>query len=218
MPRPYFNWVMSIYLDSANLDEVREAMALGFVAGVTTNPTIIAREGRAASELIPDVLRLCPGTVFHQVRSGSLEAMCTEAEQFNALAPARLALKVPCTLAGLALVARLSARMDCALTAIFSPAQVLLACEAGARYVIPYVNRSTRLLGDGMALVEQMAEMCERAGSQTEVLAASLKSADEAAQAVLHGAQHVTVPWSVLQAMGEHPLSRQAIDEFDKAG
>src|SRR5438045_4466745 len=92
--------------------------------------------------------------------------MCAEAEQFNALAPERLALKVPCTLAGLALVARLSARMDCALTAIFSAAQVLLACEAGARYVIPYVNRSTRLLGDGLALVEQMSEMCERVGDR----------------------------------------------------
>ncbi len=208
---------MSIFLDSANLDEARRALALGFVSGITTNPTILAREGRPASEQIPALLDICHGTVFHQLRNGSPDAMCAEAEKYHALAPDRLALKIPCTLNGLALVARLSADVTCAVTAIFSTAQVLMACEAGARYVIPYVNRSTRLLGDGIALVEQMARMCERAGGRTELIAASLKSADEVAQAVLHGAQHVTVPWSVLEAMGEHALSQQAIAEFDRA-
>ncbi|MCA1554686.1 MAG: transaldolase, partial [Chloroflexi bacterium] len=193
------------------------SMALGFVAGVTTNPTILAREGRPASEQIPELLKVCHGTVFHQLRNGSLDAMRAEAEQFNALAPQRLALKIPCTLTGLALVARLSPHIACAVTAIFSPAQVLLASEAGARYVIPYVNRSTRLLGDGIALVEQMAHVCAHAGGRTQIIAASLKSADEVVQSVLHGAQHVTVPFELLHAMGEHPLSQQAIEEFERA-
>lgn len=208
---------MSIFLDSANLDAARQAMTLGFVAGITTNPTIIAREQRPAYDVIQDLLALCPGIVFHQLRNASLEAMRAEAERFGALEPKRVGLKIPCTLTGLALVARLAPRMTCAVTTIFSPAQVLLASEAGARYVIPYVNRSTRLLGDGIALVAQMAEVCRATGRGTEVIAASLQSVDEAVAATLHGARHITAPWPILQAMADHPLSRQAIEEFDAA-
>jgi transaldolase len=208
---------MAIFLDSANLDDTRQAMALGFVVGITTNPTIIAREQRPTHDVIRDLTQMCSGTIFHQLTVASLDEMCAEAERFHAIAPERVGLKVPCTLTGLALVARLSSRMTCAVTTIFSPAQVMLACEAGARYVIPYVNRSTRLLGDGLALVAQMAEVCERAGRGTEVMAASLKSVDEVVAATLHGARHITAPWAILQAMAEHPLSQQAIAEFDRA-
>ncbi|MEP7200595.1 MAG: transaldolase family protein, partial [Chloroflexota bacterium] len=162
---------MSIYLDSANLDDVRAAMSLGFVAGVTTNPTIIAREKRLASELIPELLQACEGTVFHQLRHGPLDAMRAEAEAYEPYGH-RLALKIPCTLTGLQLAREFSWRMTVAVTAIFSSAQVLLASEAGARYVIPYVNRSTRLLGDGVALVSQMAAVCRAAGGRTEIMAA----------------------------------------------
>jgi len=207
---------MAIYLDSANLDDVRRAMSLGFVVGITTNPSIIAREQRSAQELIPDLLRACDGVVFHQLRHGSFDDMLQEAETYERLSP-RLGLKIPCTLTGLTLARRMSSRATCAITAIFSPAQALMACEAGVSYIIPYVNRSTRLLGDGVALVRQMAEVCRTAGGGTEVMAASLKSVEEVIAAILNGAQHVTVPWSILQAMAEHPLSQQAIEEFTAA-
>ncbi len=193
-------------------------MALGFVAGVTTNPLLIAREERPTYELIIELLGVCPGVVFHQLKNASYEEMRAEAEKFHALALDRLALKIPCTLVGLSLVASLSVHMTCAVTAIFSAVQVLLANESGARYVIPYVNRSTRLLGDGLALVSQMSAICRGAGRKTEVLAASLKNVDEVVAARLHGAHHVTVPWMNLQELAEHPLSHQAIEEFDAAG
>ncbi len=205
---------MAIFLDSANLGDVRGAMALGFVVGITTNPTIIAREKRPAADLIPALLDACPGIVFHQLRHSTVELMVAEAEQYMRLGP-RLGLKIPCTLTGLTVLQRMASRATCAITAIFTPAQALLACEAGARYIIPYVNRSTRLLGDGVALTRTMAEVCQSAGGRTEVMAASLKSTDETLAAVLAGARHVTVPWAILQAMAEHPLSQQAIAEFD---
>jgi transaldolase len=208
---------MSIYLDSANPDEVRQAMALGFVAGITTNPLIIAREKRPAPDLIAELLEVCPGTVFYQLTSHSLAEMRKEAEIFHAIAPNRLALKIPCTFTGLSLVAELSSRMTCAVTAIFTPGQTLLATEARARYIIPYVNRMTRLLGDGILQVSKMAEICRIAGRGTEVIAASLKSIDEVVEVRLTGAQHVTVPWNILQALAEDSLSYQAIEEFDSA-
>lgn len=208
---------MSVFLDSANPAEARQAMALGFVSGITTNPTIIAREKRPAAEIIGELLTICGGTIFHQLRYGPLDAMGEEAERFLALSPRQIGLKIPCTLTGLALAAQLSRTRTCAVTAIFSPAQALLAAEAGARYIIPYVNRSTRLLGDGNLLVSQMAAVCRASGRSIEIMAASLKSVDEVIGAVLNGAQHVTVPWNILQAMGEHPLSHQAIAEFDAA-
>src|SRR5512143_3633400 len=100
---------MGIFLDSANLDDVGAAMALGFVAGITTNPTIIAREQRPAAELIPALLDACPGIVFHQLRHGTVESMVAEAEQYMQLGP-RLGLKVPCTLIGITVLQRMSRR------------------------------------------------------------------------------------------------------------
>ena len=208
---------MSIYLDSANPDEVRKAMALGFIAGITTNPILIAHEGKPVYDLIVELLEVCSGTVFYQLTSHSLEEMRKEAELFHAIAPDRLALKIPCTLTGLSLVAGLSSHMNCAVTAIFTPAQAFLASEAGARYVIPYVNRTTRLLGDGILLVSEIAQICRTVGRGTRVLAASLKTVDEVVETLLNGAQHVTVPWNILQALAEHPLSYEAIAEFDAA-
>ena len=101
------------------------------------------------------------------------------------------------------------------ITAIFSPAQVYLACQAGVRFVLPYVNRSTRLLGDGFALVESMREVIEVGNYPVEIIAASVKSPDEAVQTLLAGAHHLTLPLAVIQAMGRHPLSEEAITAFD---
>jgi len=117
---------MAIFLDSANLDDVRAAMPLGFIAGITTNPSIIAREKRPAAEVISDLLNACPGIVFHQLKNGPVEAMLAEAEQYIKLGP-RLGLKIACTLNGLTVLQRMSRRATCAVTAIFSASQVLMA-------------------------------------------------------------------------------------------
>lgn len=205
---------MALYLDSAEIEDVRQAMALGFVAGITTNPMLIARTGRSAQEVIADLCGLSPGAVFYQLTERTPEAMEAEARRFHALSPEQVVLKVPCDLQGLALVARISSEIPCALTAVFSAAQACLAGEAGARYAIPYVNRMTKLSGDGLALLSSMAEVLTRAGQGTEILAASLKSPTEVVSALTHGAHHVTVPLAVIREMAEHLLSILAIEEF----
>lgn len=205
---------MALYLDSAEIEDVRQAMALGFVAGITTNPMLIARTWRSAQEVIADLCGLSPGAVFYQLTERTPEAMEAEARRFHALSPEQVVLKVPCDLQGLALVARISSEIPCALTAVFSAAQACLAGEAGARYVIPYVNRMTKLSGDGLALLSRMAEVLTRTGQGTEILAASLKSPTEVVAALTHGAHHVTVPLAVIREMAEHRLSTLAIEEF----
>ena len=126
-------------------------------------------------------------------------------------------IKIPCNLMGLQLTRQLSEAIPCALTAVFSAAQTYLACQAGACYVIPYVNRTVRLCGDGIALVCQMAGIVERAGSGTEIVAASLKTPTEVVEAILNGAYHVTVPLQLIEEMAEHQLSALAIEEFAQA-
>lgn len=206
---------MSLFLDSADPEDARQAYRLGFVAGITTNPTLIARTGRPALEVIAELCTIIPGPVFYQLSGPHFTAMLAEVEQAKAISPGQVIMKVPCTLEGLRLVHHFRDRVLCAVTALFTPAQAYLAAEAGARYVIPYVNRSTRLLGDGPALVRQMAEAL--AHYKVEVLAASLKSPEEAVAALQAGAQHVTLPLPVILQMAESPYTAQALAEFEAA-
>jgi len=208
---------MALFLDSAEVKEAKRAMQMGFVAGVTTNPTLMARTDRLAYDVISELCSLCRGPVFHQLAASSLREMQEEAERFHAIAPGRVVIKVLCNLTGLQLTSQLADTVPCALTAVFSAAQTYLACQAGARYVIPYVNRATRLCGDGLALVYQMAGIVERAGSGTEIVAASLKTPAEVVEAILHGAHHVTIPLQLIEEMAEHRLSALAIEEFAQA-
>ncbi len=210
---------MSIYLDSVSVVEATRAAELGFVAGITTNPRLLARENRSPEEVIP---ALCDalgwGIVFHQLAAPTLREREAEARRVLALRPGRVGLKIPCTTEDMALLARLEAEgVVCAATAVFSAHQGYLACEAGARYLIPYVNRATRLLGDGLALVRELAAVCRAVDRGTTILAASLKSPEEAAEAVLAGATHVTLPLEQLLRLGGHPLTRQALAEFAQA-
>ncbi|MGQ9676565.1 MAG: transaldolase family protein [Chloroflexota bacterium] len=208
---------MALFIDSAIVDEVREAVGWGFVAGVTTNPGLMALAQRPAEDVIKELCRLTDGPVFYQVTKNDPPEREAEARHFAAISPGQVVLKIPCTLSGLALAARLSPEIPCAATAIFSAAQTFLALEAGARYVIPYVNRATRLMGDGLALVRTMADIVACSGREAEVLAASLKTPDEVTSAILAGARHVTIPLSVIEAMAEHEFTVAAIEEFARA-
>lgn len=211
---------MALYLDSASLEDAHRAAEMGFVVGITTNPKLIARAGRAAAEIIPELCdALDEGLVFYQLIAPTVEEREAEARRFAALRPGRVGLKIPCTTDNLALLHRLVGEgFTCAATAIFGAHQALLACQAGADYIIPYVNRSTRLQGDGLALVAEMAVVAEATGGHAQVLAASFRSLSEVVDAVLAGAHHVSVSLELLLAMGDHPLSEQAISEFAQAG
>jgi len=208
---------LALYVDSALIEEVREACDSGLVSGVTTNPLLIAQAGRPAYELIQEICEISPGSVFYQLTTTTPEEMEEEGQRFADISPSQVVLKIPCTLPALRVVASLSEDVDCAVTAIYSPAQAYLAIEAGARYVIPYVNRATRLMGDGLELVRSMAGVVAAAGREAEVLAASLKTPDEVVATLLAGAKHVTVPYAVIKAMASHPLTEAAIQEFARA-
>jgi len=159
------------------------------------------------------------GLVFYQLTGPTVEQREVEARRFAALRPGRVGLKIACTTENLALLHRLTGEgLTCAATAIFSAHQALLACQAGADYIIPYVNRCTRLQGDGPALVAEMAAIAEATGGHARVLAASFRSLSEVVDAVLAGAHFVSVSLELLLAMGDHPLSDQAIAEFARAG
>lgn len=207
---------MALYLDSASTDQVRRARELGCIVGVTTNPKILAGVDRSADQVLPELCdALGEGTVFYQLTAPSVSAREVEARRVADLRPGCIGLKIPCTTENLGLVPRLSeAGLTCAVTAVFSAHQALLASEVGADYVIPYVNRATRQMGDGIALVETMATVIEATGASTEILAASFRSLSEVVQALQAGADHVTIPFDLMEALGDHPLSERAIEDF----
>ncbi len=207
-----------LLLDSASVADAREAARLGFVRGITTNPTLMSAHAGDPAEVIAALVDTLPlGTVFHQITELDSPAEAeAECQRFRAISP-RVGLKIPCRTDLLALAAAMASEgATCAITAIFSPAQALLAAEAGVAYVIPYVNRSTRLLGDGVALAARMADVCIAAGRGTEVMAASLKSAEEVVATVLGGVPHLTLPLPLLRDLGHHDLSEDAIAAFAK--
>ncbi len=207
----------TLLVDSAKPDEVREAAALGFVTSVTTNPALVAAAGRPAAELVRELTSIVSGTVFYQLTADTAEGRAAEADAMLRVAPGRVGLKIAATPDNLPLVARYRS-VPVAVTAIFGASQALVAAAAGARYVIPYVNRTTRLVGDGLAWVRQLRAVCDAAGGRTEVLAASVKSPEEAVATLLAGAHHLTLPVAVLRALGGHPLSDAAVAEFARAG
>jgi transaldolase len=205
---------MALFLDSADPEEAREAMSLGFVEGITTNPALIAKIGRPPEEVIAQLCDLCPGPVFYQLTAPTLSEREVEAERMLDLRPRQIGLKIPASLENMALVSRFVGEAPVAVTALFSVAQGYLAILAGADYVLPYVNRVTRLYGDGFAFVRKLAGLIEAVGEETDILAASIKSGTEAVETILAGADHVSVPMSVIREMGYHPLSVQAIADF----
>ncbi|MCA9490137.1 MAG: hypothetical protein KC621_09440 [Myxococcales bacterium] len=206
---------MAIWLDSADIDVVREAWLSGRIVGVTTNPSLIASTGRPPLDVIADLARNCGGTVFHQLTAPTPAARREEAERALELAP-NVGLKIPCTWENLALVSLFAKRRTVGVTAIFSAAQAVLAAQAGAACILPYVNRTTRLLGDGPGLVRRMRSVLE--GTSTRIVAASLKSPEEAVETLLAGAHDLTLPPAVLQAMAQHDLSDAAVEAFAKVG
>ncbi|MCJ7512427.1 MAG: hypothetical protein MUO23_05595 [Anaerolineales bacterium] len=206
---------MTLYLDSADLEEARQAKRLGFVAGCTTNPALLARAGHFDPlEAIRQLAELFSGTVFYQVRETSAAAMALEAPPFLDLGP-NVGLKVPATLEGFTFAAEFSARATVAVTGIFSPSQGLLAAEAGAHFAMPYINRLSRAVGGGAAVVAQIAAAIE--GTPCVLLVAGIKSGAEAVEARLAGAHHLSLPLDVLKAMADNALTVNALRDFEAA-
>ena len=205
-----------LYLDSALIEEAQQVQNFGWVKGITTNPNLLAQSPLSAAETLTQLAQLSPGELYYQLMGTEVETMIAEGHQAYQLIGEKTVLKIPATAKGFQALAQLSSDIACSVTAIYSPAQAAIAAEAGAKYAIAYVNRASRLQGDGLKLVQEMAQILR--GSQTEILAASLKSPQEAAAALLAGANHLTLPLNLLKAMTTHELSEQTVAEFNRQG
>ena len=205
---------MAILLDSASLDDAAAAAKLGFVRGITTNPALMARETKEPLAHLARLLEAFPeGPICYQPTRSSYEEMDDQARAASALAPDRVIAKLPATLEAITLATELlKDGIPSALTAVYSPAQALLAHEAGCTWIIPYVDRAARHSA-GAVVVEQAA-ILEQLDSATRILAASLKTAPQVVESILDGAHDVTAPLDVLRALPAHPLTESAVREF----
>jgi transaldolase len=207
---------MAVLLDSASLDDAAAAAELGFVHGITTNPTLMARETtQPLSHLDGLLTAFHHGPVCYQPTSSSSTETSEEARAASSLAPDRVVIKLPATLDAIRVAAALVGDgVRCALTAVYSPAQALLAHEVGCVWVIPYVDRAARQSVGGLVVVDSLAAILERLQSSTRILAASLKSGPQVVESILHGAHDVTAPLEVLVSLPAHPLTESAVREF----
>ena len=207
---------MAILLDSASVDDAAAAAELGFVHGITTNPALMARETKEPLGHLERLLAAFPsGPICYQPTRASCADMSDEARAASSLAPDRVVIKLPATLDAIKLASALTGDgIRCALTAVYSPAQALLAHEVGCVWVIPYVDRAARHSDGGMAVVDSLAAILARLQSSTRILAASLKSAPQVVDSILHGAHDITAPLDVLRSLPAHPLTEAAAREF----
>lgn len=208
-----------LYLDSADPKDVAAAAEMGFVKGVTTNPTLMQSHTTDPLEHFGRLLELFEaGPVMYQPTTDDAERAEAEVRAACELAPGRVVAKLPARLDHVRLAARLSREdVPCALTAVFSPGQAMLAHEAGCRWLIPYVDRASRDPSGGHDLVGRLAEVLRSLRSDARILAASVKSAGQALAAVEDGAHGVSAPMPVIKALAEHPSTEEAICGFAAA-
>jgi transaldolase len=204
---------MALYLDSAIASEAEVVKLWGWVKGITTNPTLLSQSDTPPETTLKNLVALTNGPLYYQLVASDKAGMLAEGRKAFEIIGSQTILKIPATPLGFEVVASLSPEITCSVTAIYSAAQAAVAREAGAKIAIAYVNRATRLLGDGIALVRDMASVLK--GSDTEILAASIKSPAASLQA---GADHLTLPLAMLQAIATHEFSQKTVEEFAKAG
>ena len=204
---------MAIYLDSANPDDARIAQNLGFVHGITTNPRLMAQTGRPVFEVLSELVEVFDGHVFYQVTAPTIEERTDEAWKAYKIRPDKVIIKVPATTDNISLVSRLvPAGIECAMTTVYGPEQAFLASEVRASFVLPYFSRMQHLLNNADRILQDITSVLN--GTETEVLAASFKSLDQITSALRMGIRHLTLPLDLILAMGDHPLTQRAIDDF----
>jgi transaldolase len=205
---------MKLFLDTANIDEIREVNSWGVICGVTTNPSLIAKEGRDFKEVINTICQIVDGPISAEVVSMDAEGMVREAREYAQWHP-NVIIKVPMTIEGLkATKIMANEGIKTNLTLIFSPAQALLCARAGATYVSPFLGRLDDIGHDGMTLVQDIAEIYAIHGIDTEIIAASIRSPLHVIDAAKAGADIATIPYKVMVQMTKHPLTDAGIERF----
>ena len=205
---------MEFFIDTANLEEIKQASDYGLVDGVTTNPSLVAREGRDFIEMITEISNLIPGPVSAEVISLEAEGMIEEAQKLAGLGD-NIVIKIPMTAEGLKAVKVLAdRRIKTNVTLIFSPLQALLAAKAGASYVSPFVGRLDDIATDGMDLVQRIALIFDNYGYQTKIIVASIRHPQHVLAAAEIGADVATIPFKVMMQLAKHPLTDIGIERF----
>lgn len=205
---------MKIFMDTANVDEIKEFADMGIVYGVTTNPSLVAKSGRTQAEVIPEICKIIPGPVSAEVISTDCEGMVLEARKLAEIAD-NVVVKIPCIKEGLKAVKILSAEgIKTNVTLVFSLSQALMAARAGASYVSPFIGRLEDIGEDGIKLVSDMAKVFRNYGLEVEIIAASVRNLGHVDQVMLAGADIATIPTKVLREMLVHPLTDKGLAQF----
>lgn len=205
---------MKFFIDTANLDEIRQGVEMGMVDGVTTNPSLVAREGRPFHDILKEICRVVDGPVSAEVISLDAPGMLKEARELAAMSD-KIVVKIPMIVEGMKAVKQLTAEgINTNVTLIFSTAQALLAAKAGATYVSPFVGRLDDISLPGMDLVSDIMTVYSNYGYQSEVIVASIRSPMHVVDAALIGADIATIPFKVIAQLAKHPLTDIGMEQF----
>jgi len=205
---------MRFFLDTANVEHIKEANEMGVICGVTTNPSLVAKEGRDFNEVIKEITSIVDGPISGEVVSEDAEGMIKEGKEIAAIHK-NMIVKIPMTAEGLKATKVLSKEgIKTNVTLIFSATQALLAANAGATYVSPFLGRIDDISMDGMELVRNIADIFAIHGIETEIIAASVRNPIHVIQAAQAGADISTIPYSLVLQMIKHPLTDQGLEKF----
>ena len=209
---------MKFFIDTANVDDIRKANDMGVICGVTTNPSLIAKEGRDFTEVIKEITSIVDGPISGEVKATTVDAegMIAEGREIATIHP-NMIVKIPMTVEGLKAVKVLSAEgIKTNVTLIFSANQALLAARAGATYVSPFLGRLDDISSPGIELIEHIVQIFSNYDIETEIIAASIRNTVHVTECALAGADIATVPYGVIEQMTKHPLTDQGIVKFQE--
>ncbi|MEK6691074.1 MAG: fructose-6-phosphate aldolase [Nitrospirota bacterium] len=205
---------MKIFIDTANINEIREVYSWGVIDGVTTNPSLVAKEGKDFRKVIDEICSIVDGPISAEAVSMDSDGMIKEARELSKIHK-NIVVKIPMTKEGLKAVKRVSSeKIKTNMTLIFSPNQALLAAKAGATYISPFVGRLDDISHVGMDVVGQIVEIFDNYAFETEVIVASIRNPLHVIEAAMMGAHVVTIPFNVLEQMLRHPLTDIGIKKF----
>ena len=205
---------MKFFIDTANINEIKEANDMGMVDGVTTNPSLIAKEGRDFEEIIKEICKIVDGPISAEVVSTDNEGMLKEARKLSKIHN-NIVVKIPMLVDGLKATRKLSEEgIKTNVTLVFSPLQALMAAKAGATYVSPFIGRLDDISQEGLLLVEQIVEIYSNYAFDTEIIVASIRNPLHVLESALMGADIATIPFNVLSKLAAHPLTDKGLKAF----
>lgn len=205
---------MKFFIDTANVKEIREAADMGLLDGVTTNPSLVSKEGRPFREILEEIVQIVDGPISAEVVSTDAEGMIREGLELSKIHK-NIVIKLPTILEGLKACKRLTSDgIKTNLTLAFSPSQALLAAKAGATFVSPFIGRLDDISHSGMEIIDQIRTIYDNYGYQTEILAASIRHPMHVVEAAMAGADVATIPFKVIQQLIKHPLTDSGLKKF----